>query len=82
MNTVTKTQETNVVQFKNIGHFIEQLTEFAGKHKGYVAIRAEGPEQWFASLIFKEQGRTLEKEGDTFNTAVLSLWRAAVRIGR
>lgn len=80
MTMTTQTEDdSNVIPFKNIGVFIENLTGFAGKHGGLVGLRQEGPEQWFATITFKKENRSMECEGDTFNSAVLNLWRTANR---
>lgn len=72
-------EQSNVIPFKNIGVFIEELASFAGKHGGLVAVRQEGPEQWFAAINFTKEKRSMEHEGDTMQNAVLQLWRAAHR---
>lgn len=78
--TMTETGEsTNVIPFKNIGVFIEELASFAGRHDGLVSVRQAGPEQWFAAINFTKEKRSMEEEGDSMNGAVLQLWRAAHR---
>lgn len=69
---------SNVVPFRNISQFIEQLVEFAGKHKGIVSFRAENENEFEATLSFPEQNKSLVVSGESFHEAALSLYKQSL----
>jgi hypothetical protein len=82
MTMTNPTMDTNVVPFKNIGTFVEELAAWAGDKEGYFGVQKVNEDLWRASLTIDNDARTLVKDGDTFNNAVLALWRTTVKLAQ
>lgn len=83
MTTMTPTMDSsNVIPFKNIGTFVEELTAWAGEKEGVFSAEKVTNDLWRASLTIHNGTQTLVKDGDTFNNAVLALWRTTCKLAQ